>query len=136
MIKKIVISLSVILSIVALYMLGSGFRRDTSAYIGEYSVSEDETMMNVEVGVGSSIGAIRKVVINHETDGVMCLDLYSAFGGLNGSIGAKSSYQIPVSEDTHTICVYQGNGRYESVLVKDENGNWVRLDFDERKEYN
>ena len=84
MIKKIVISLSVILSIVALYMLGSGFRRDTSAYIGEYSVSEDETMMNVEVGVGSSIGAIRKVAIKFR-----CLKTHIPYVFIRGMEGMK-----------------------------------------------
>lgn len=133
--KKIIVILCTLIGIVGLYILSSGFKKDGSAFLGDYSVSEDGSVMTVEVGVSSSVGFIRKVAVNHETEGVMCLDLYSAFGGFNGSIGAKSTYQIPLSKDANTICVYKNKGTYESVLVKDENSNWNRLGFEDREEY-
>jgi len=56
----------------------------------------------------------------------MYLDCYNAFGGINGSIGAKTSYTLPLNEDTTMIAIYRNSNAYEEVLTKDRDGVWQR----------
>ncbi len=80
--------------------------------------------MTIHTGVGSSVGAIRRVVVNRNGEGEIKLDFISAFGGLNGSIGSQNTYKIPLTENAASISIYQGDG-YRLILKKDtDSGVW------------
>lgn len=110
-----------------IYFAGSGFLRNTSAFIQDYSISADGKEITVKVGVSSSIGYIRDVKVRRQQGGELYLDCYSAFGGFNGSIGAKDTFTFQLKDDTAMISVYRGSNVYGKVLVKAEDGSWQRI---------
>jgi len=125
--KVIIISVLVIIAIIGTYYIGSGFVKESAAYIENYTVSADGSEMTIDVGVAASMGYIRKVSVHQQDGGKLYLDCYSAFGGLNGSWGAKSTYTIPLDENTTTIALYRNTNCYEVVLEKDSDGVWQRV---------
>lgn len=110
--------------IFAVYFIGSGFIKASPVSVCDFSVSDDGSEITLHLFVSSSAGFIRKVAVHQQHDGKLYLDCYSAFGGFNGSIGAKSVYTLPLSEDTDTIAICQNNDCYKVVLQKDDSGNW------------
>ncbi|MBE6914897.1 MAG: hypothetical protein E7472_08230 [Ruminococcaceae bacterium] len=80
--------------------------------------------MTITIGVSSSIGYVRNIAAHQQQGGKLYLDCYSAFGGINGSLGAKNEYTVQLREDTETIAVYRSDNCYDTVLEKDENGKW------------
>ena len=125
--KAINIIVCIVLVLGALYIIGSGFTKVVSAFIQDYAVSDDGKSMTVTVGVGSSVGYIRKVSIHQKEGGKLYLDCISAFGGINGSLGAKNEFVIPLEKDTYMIGLYRDNNAYEAVLEKDASGEWNRV---------
>ena len=134
--KKALLIIAAVIAVLAVIFcsvwVGSGFFRIKSAFIEDFTVSEDGSEMNIRIMLASSIGYVRKVTVHEKDDGKLLLDCYSAFGGINGSIGAKRDYVIPLPEDAKSIAVYgdagDGSGAgYEVVLQKDENGDWKKV---------
>ena len=125
--KTIIIFVGIVLVLGALYVLGSGFTKAGSAFIQDYAVSDDGTSMTITVGISGSVGYIRKVSVRQQEGGKLHLDCISAFGGINGSIGAKSEFVIPLDENTNTIGLYRNGNTYEVVLEKDASGEWNRV---------
>ena len=125
--KGIAIVAAVIIALAAVYVVGSGFLKIPSAYISDFTVSDDGSEMTVHVGVGSSVGFVRKVAVHQQEGGKLYLDCCAAFGGVNGSLGAKSEYTVKLNEDTEMIALYRSTDCYEEVLRKDENGDWQRV---------
>lgn len=74
------------------------------------------------------MGYIRDVNVHQQQGGRLYLDCYSAFGGLNGSIGAKDTFSFELNDDTTIIAVYRKSNVYEEVLVKAEDGSWQRTE--------
>lgn len=74
----------------------------------------------------SSVGHIRDVKVRQQQGGELQLDCYSAFGGPNGSIGAKESFTFELNDDTDSIAVNRDQNAYEEVLVRSEDGSWQR----------
>ena len=126
--KKIFVAVAIVIALVCIYFIGSGFIKNSSACIGEYSVSEDGTEITMNIGVASSVGYIRKVEVHQQENGKMCIDCYSAFGGINGRIGAKTVFTLSLNDDTNMIAIYRGNNHYEEVLQKDTSGVWQRIE--------
>ena len=124
--KKVFIALLAILVLLLAYWVGTGFMKNTSAYISDFSVSEDGSQITVQVGAASSAGYIRKAAVHQQEGGKLYIDCYCAFGGLNGSIGAKSVFTLPLDEDTAVIAIYRGANCYEEILKKDDDGVWHR----------
>lgn len=122
--KVAVITLAIVVALAAFYVIAPGFTKQGNVYIADYSVSEDSTEMNINVGVSTSIGYVRKIAEHQQHGGKLYLDSYSAFGGINGSWGAKNKYNIQIDEDTTMIALYRSADCYETVLEKDENGEW------------
>lgn len=123
-IRPIVITFAVLLLIIGVYIVASGFTKDSSAYIDNFALNSDLTVMTIHTGVGSSVGCIRKVNTKLLDNGELQLDFISAFGGVNGSIGAKSTYDIPIDKSCTSISIYRSNG-YQKVLQKDNaSGSW------------
>ena len=125
--KVAVITLAIVVALAALYVIAPGFTKQGNTYIADYSVSEDGTEMTITVGVSSSIGYVRKVSEHQQHGGKLYLDCYSAFGGINGSWGAKSEYTIQIDKGTEMIAIYRSADCYDPVLEKDENGGWQRV---------
>ena len=127
-IKIAVVVISVIVFLIALYLLLPGFTKQESVYISDYTVSDDGKEMTIKIGVSSSVGYVRKVSVHQQHGGKLYLDCYSAFGGINGSWGAKSEYIIQLDEETEAIALYRNSDCYEVVLNKTEDGKWIQKD--------
>lgn len=125
--KKATIVLTIIAALFLIYFVGTGFLKAASACILDYSISEDGRNITIHVGVPASMGYIRKAAVHQQSGGKLYIDCYSAFGGLNGSIGAKSSFTLPLEEDTAVIALYQGADCYREVLRRDTDGVWQRV---------
>ena len=122
--KTSITILAIIIALLVSYLIAPGFSKQVSAYITDFSVSEDGTEMTITIGVATSIGYVRKVSEYQQHGGKLYLDCYSAFGGINGSWGAKYEYTIKLNEDTEMIAIYRAANCYDTVLEKDENGKW------------
>lgn len=122
--RKIGIAAIVILAVYAVYFFGTGFLKIGAAYIGDYTVSEDGSEITLDIGVAASAGFIRSAKIHQQEGGKLYIDCYAAFGGFNGSIGAKSSFTLPLDEDTESIGIYRNQNCYAVVLRKDAEGVW------------
>ena len=125
--KKVFPVIGVILILaLAYFWVSSGFIKNTSVFINDYPVSSDGKKITINVGVSSSMGFIREVKVHQQQGGKLYLDCYSAFGGLNGRIGAKDTFTFLLSEDTSSIAVYRNSDCYETVLVKNADCLWQR----------
>lgn len=124
--KKLVIVVITAVVVYLVYFIGTGFLKNGSVYIGEYAVSEDGSKITLDIGVATSVGYIRAVTVHQQEGGKFYIDCYSAFGGFNGSIGAKRRFTLPIEEDTTIIGIYRSANCYEEVLYKDADGGWKR----------
>lgn len=126
--KKTLLALAAIaLAFLLLLVLGSGFMKQSSVYIDHWEVSPDNAQMTIHVGVASSMGSVRCIRVHQQQGGKLYLDPYQAFGGFNGSVGAKSEYTVALSSDTHLIALYRNVNCYEPILQRDEDGTWQRV---------
>lgn len=125
--RKIIAAALAIVILFGIYAVGSGFMKSTSAYISDFSVSEDRSEMTIKISVASSAGYVRKAAVHQQQGGKLYLDCYSAFGGVNGSIGARSEFTVPLAEETEMIAIYRNAYCYEAVLIKDAGGCWQRV---------
>ena len=124
--KKAALIIGIIIALVLVYLVGSGFLKNTSAYIEDYAISADGTEITLNIGMSSSMGYIRNVSVHQQEGGKPYLDCYSAFGGMNGSIRAKDTFIFHLDEETSIIGIYRSTNCYEEVLVKSEDGSWQR----------
>ncbi len=109
---------------VLLYLIGPGFIRNGSAFIGDYEVNKETNEISFKAETASSMGFIRCAKTHIEED-TCYVDFYYAFGGLNGKIMAKNEFTIN-PEDTDYIAVYSSSNGYVIKLEKDTSGNWIR----------
>ena len=124
--KKIFTVIGIVIFIFIVYFIGSGFVRNTSVFINDYTVSANGKEITLNVGVSSSVGYVRDVKVQKQQGGKLYLDFYSAFGGLNGSVGAKNTFTLSLDEDTSIIAIYRNSNCYEEVLSKTLSGTWER----------
>lgn len=124
--KIITIIIALVILLSGVYFIGSGFVKNSSVYITDYTVSEDGKEITVETAVSSSVGYIRKANIK-SADGKLYIDFYNAFGGLNGKLGAKNTFTFPLIGDVELIALYRNTDCYETVLIND-NGQWQRTE--------
>lgn len=122
--KRVIAIILVVLVLGAAYAIVPGMFRCGSPYLGEYSLAEDGTSMTANIASSSSMGYIRRVKTHTDGD-VLLLDCYNAFGGINGSLGAKDTFTFDVDEGITAIALYTGDG-YRTVLTKDASGTWQR----------
>ena len=113
--KVLIIIITVVILLAGIYFIGSGFTVRNDAVLYDFSVSEDESKMTVKVGVSSSAGYIRAVKDVSDEDGKIKLIFYSAFGGINGSIGNRNSFDIPLTKKIKEIYIAD-----ELVIFKNE----------------
>jgi len=124
--KIILLILCVVIFVPAVYILSSGFSKCGTVFIQNYTVSEDAQSMTITTAFASSIGYARKVSSKQE-DGNLYLVFISAFGGINGSIGAKNQYDLLLNDELDAIYIYNSDGSYRKSLEKDDSGEWVRV---------
>ena len=126
-IRITIIALAVVIALTAIYLFAPGITKMGNVYVADFSVSEDGSEMTITVGVSTSIGYVRKVSVHQQHGGKLYLDCHSAFGGINGSWGAKNEYTIQLDEDTEMIALYRSPNCYDPVLEKGANGEWQRV---------
>lgn len=99
----------------------SGVRDDV--YLDNFSISEDGKYMTLNIGVLSEKGYVRKVTTETKGD-KLYLDFHSTTG-INNSNGAKTSYDIRMSDAWNEIYFYSSNKKYTLVLQK-QDGHWYK----------
>ena len=109
--KCMLLSAAIMAALCLLYFFGTGFLKNTSVYISSFTVSEDGTQMDLRLMVSSSVGYLRKAVVHSQENGELLIDCYSAFGGINGSIGAKNGFSFSLSPETTMISLKRGSGQ-------------------------
>ena len=125
--KKMMAVIIIVVVLVAAFLISTGFHKRTDVVLFDYSVSEDETAINLGVQVSSSMGYIRGFKNNGGGVKPHYLTFYSTFGGLNSSFGTVNSFVLELEPDDAEIYFNRPNGGYELVLVKDEaTGEWIR----------
>ena len=115
---------AVLLCLCLLWGIGTGFMKNNSVLIRDWSVSDDGTELTLTACPTSSVGSLRKVTYRQQ-NGRLYLDFYAAFGGLNGRSGAGDVITVPLIGDTRAVAVRQRGG-YTDVLVRDEVNGWQR----------
>lgn len=110
---------------IAGFLIGSGFQKRTDVILFEYSISEDKTTINV--GIASSIGYVRGFKDIGANIKSYYLTFYNTFGGINCTFSSKNTFVLELAPNDTEIYFNRQDGRYELVLVKDEEtGQWLR----------
>lgn len=112
---------------IASFLIGTGFHKREDVILDNYSVSEDGAKLNFTVAVPASMGYVRR--FSDKGGGVKphYLTFYSAFGGLNGSLGAKCEFELELDKNDEEIYFNRPNGGNELVLQKNTlTGKWER----------
>ena len=125
--KKIFLTIAVIVVLMLLMFICTGFRKRTDVVLFDYSVSEDGSEISLEIQVSSSMGYIRG--FKDKGGGVKphYLTFYSTFGGLNSSFGSINEIELELSRDNTEIYFNRPGGGYELVLMKDfATDEWIR----------
>lgn len=121
-ILKIILAIIVILAFA--YFIGIGFSTRSDVYLATFNVSPSGDEMTISVGVASSMGYTRAIKNVSDSPEEVKLKCYSAFGGLNSSIGAKNTFDIQLKPEIEKIYLYSF-GEYRLVLQKNtETGEW------------
>ena len=123
--KPLTIIAIIILLILGAYYIGLGFLPRTDIVVADFEVSEQEDEMTIYTYILSSAGYSRTVKNVSDDPEKMMLKFYSAFGGVNGSIGAKSEFDLPLAPECKEIYVLLYDD-YRLTLAKNpllENGN-------------
>ena len=104
-------------------------QKRTDIYLKDYYLSDDNKFMNIEVGVSSSAGYVRKIKNRIKGDKNYCI-FYSTYG-INSKMGAKDKFKINLNNDISEIYFYEGNNNYKLILVKDEfSQEWKKITND------
>lgn len=103
--KKLSIIIVVLLLLGCAYYFGVGLIPATDVGISGFQVSEKQDQITVYTFVLSSVGYTRAVKDVSDDPEKMELKFYSAFGGINGSIGAKDEFDLPFSPECKEIYV-------------------------------
>ena len=120
--KKIRIIIPAVLVILVLFFVSTGFVRETSVVVTDYSVSENGREITLRLDTTDSAGGIRKTEIYQQYGGHLYLDCFSAF---MGSVGEKNEFTVNLNRNTEMIALYKGNNSYQAVLEKNSDGEWI-----------
>ncbi|MFR8710966.1 MAG: hypothetical protein ACLVEN_01875 [Anaerotignum lactatifermentans] len=125
--KPLTIIAIIILLILGAYYIGLGFLPRTDVVVADFEVSEQEDEMTIYTYILSSAGYSRTVKNVSDDPEKMMLKFYSAFGGINGSIGAKSEFNLPLAPECKEIYVLLYDD-YRLTLAKNPTtGEWERI---------
>jgi hypothetical protein len=126
-VKKTVFAvIAIVCVLAAAFLIGTGLQKRTDVLLADYSVTEDGTVIRLDVQVASSMGYVRG--FKNDGGGVRphYLNFYRTFGGLNSAWGAESSFLLPVEPEDTEIYFNRPDGGYELVLQKDGTDEWSR----------
>lgn len=101
---------------------GSGFDKRTDVYVRDYTVAPGEqggSVLTVETELAGSMGYIRAASAQADGD-ALYVSFYTAFGGLNSSLGAQSTFELPLEPGCRAVYFDRGEGNYALVLQKEE----------------
>lgn len=102
-----------------------GFQRRTDVYLQDFSVSEDGAAVTVQTFTTGSMGYIRAMEAKQIGDEIHC-SFYRCLGGLNSSLGAESTFEIPLDHPTQRIYFDRGTSFDQLVLERDAGtGVWT-----------
>ena len=125
--KKLSIIIVVLLLLGGAYYFGLGFLPATNVVVTDFEVSEQQDSMTIHTSIATSAGYTRSVKNVSDNPEKMKLKFYSAFGGINGSIGAKSEFNLPLSPECKEIYVLLYDD-YRLTLAKNPTtGEWERI---------
>lgn len=125
--KKVSIIISIIIALILILFIGTGFTKNPNVEIVKYSVNEGGSELNFTVGIPYSIAYTRGY--KNKGGGVKShyLNFYNTFGVINSSLGTKFEYVLELDEDDTEIYFNRTGGGYELVLQKNqETGEWER----------
>lgn len=120
-------AIGIVLVTVLTYMTAWGFFKMTDVMIMEHQLSPDGQHLQIKTAVASSMGYTRSVKAKNNGDGTLELTFYRAFGGPNGSIGARNSFDIELDGDIDTIAVLESNGTRDILQKNPLTGEWMRV---------
>ena len=128
--KILIISIVVVVVIIVVLFLMSGGSR-TDVFLKDFELSQDGKTMTLKVGVSSSAGYVRKM---KRTSGSMnyYFTFYSTFG-INSKLGAKDIFTIDIDNNVDEIYFYTGSKGYKKVLELNDDGEWVKVSFANKK---
>lgn len=93
-------------------------------YIEDFALSPNGQTMTVRVAVGVSVGYTRSMTVTQEGNAVK-LTFHPAYGFINGKIGAKNTFDLPLKPYQDKIYIFpSGHG-----LIRNEQGQWERQTF-------
>lgn len=122
--KKLSIIIVVLLLLGGAYYFGLGFLPATNVVVTDFEVSEQQDSMTIQTSIATSAGYTRSVKNVSDDPEKMMLKFYSAFGGVNGSIGAKSEFDLPISPECEEIYVLLYDD-YKLLIAKNPTtGEW------------
>ena len=125
--KKLSIIIVILLLLGCAYYFGVGFLPATNVVVTDFEVSEQQDSMTIQTSIATSAGYTRSVKNVSDDPEKMMLKFYSAFGGVNGSIGAKSEFDLPISPECEEIYVLLYDD-YRLTLAKNPTtGEWERI---------
>ena len=118
--KRCLMILAIVLAVVFLWAF---FAQTVAAmdnvYIEYFALSEDGKTMTIRVAVGVSVGYTRSVTVKDEGNALR-LEFHPAYGFINGKIGAKNTFDIPLKPYQDKIYIFpSGHG-----LLRNEQGMW------------
>ena len=122
--KKLSIIVVILLLLYGGYYFGLGLIPATDVGISDFKVSEKQDQITVYTFVFSSVGYTRAVKDVSDDPEKMKLQFYPAFGGINGSIGAKYEFDLPLSPECKEIYVLLYDD-YKLLIAKNPTtGEW------------
>lgn len=125
--KRLALAAALLLGLAAALFVGSGYITRDDVVLHDYSLSEDGTELTLSAGLSGSMGYIRGFRAARDGDGDLRLSFYSAFGGFNSSLGARSEFSLALEEGDREIYFSRPDGGYELILLKDgQTGQWQR----------
>ncbi|MBE6988360.1 MAG: helix-turn-helix transcriptional regulator [Ruminococcaceae bacterium] len=117
----------IIVALMIFHMVITGFMKRTDVFMLDYSVTEHTGVVTMHVGVASSIGYVRSMENVSDDPTVVELEFYSAFGGLNSSLGAQNVYTIQPGAQCSKI-YFRGYDGWRLVLEKNTSGEWIKAE--------
>lgn len=122
--KKITGSVLLVLTVIGVLFFSTGGKR-TDIMLNNYMVSEDGSILTINVGVASSMGYVRTLKVDQDGDNKY-ITFYQTYG-LNSSLGAENEFQIDLNPSCKAIYFFRGDSGYDLMLQKDDETNKWRL---------
>ena len=126
-VKWISLPVIILVAIMVFHLVVTGFTRRSDVFMLDYSVTEHTGVVTMQVGVMSSVGYVRSMENVSDNPTAAQIEFYSAFGGINGSWGARNVYTIQPGEQCSKI-YFRGYDGWRLVLEKDSNGDWIKAE--------